>query len=102
MIDLHLCLLGASLSFFSIAAKACNQKAVQYNRYLMIPPVSYIQALSELFTAGLFSVSFIGKPWMESLPLALSIATGGWMGCMAGMRLQAFLVRVLYNVETKK
>ena len=102
MIDYHMCLLGASLSFISIACKAVNQKSVQYNRYLMIPPMSYIQASAELFTAGLFSVSFIGKPWMESLPLALSIATGGWMGCMAGMRLQAYLVKVLYKVETKK
>lgn len=98
---LHMCILGCTLSFISIACKSLQQKSVQYNRYLLIPPVSYVQACAELFTAGIFSYSFLNQTWVECLPLALSIGTGGWIGCISGMKLQAWLVKKLYKIETK-
>lgn len=95
------CLLGGALSFIAIAGKATQQKSVQYNRYWLIPPISYLQAFSELFTAGLFSMHYINHGWLECLPLAFAIGTGGWMGCIAGMKLQAWLVKVLYKEPVK-
>lgn len=100
-ISIYTCLLGGFLSFIAIAAKALQQKNTQHNRYALIPVGSYILACSELFTAGLFSLNYINHTWQECLPLALSIGTGGWIGCIAGMFLQGWLVKVLYKEKVK-
>ena len=100
-ISIYTCLLGGFLSFIAIAGKALQQKSVQYNRYALIPFGSYVLALSELFTAGLFSLNYINHTWQECIPLALFIGTGGWIGCFAGMKAQALLVKVFYKTEVK-
>lgn len=95
------CLLGGALSFFSIACKSTNQKSVQYNRYWLIPPVSYLQAFSELFTAGIFAHTYIDKPLTDCAILAFCIGTGAWIGCIVGIKIQAWLVKVLYKEPVK-
>ena len=100
-ISLYTCLLGGFLSFFSIACKSTNQKSVQYNRYWLIPPVSYLQAFTELFTAGIFAKTYIDHPLLDCAILAFCIGTGAWLGCITGIHLQAILVKLLYKQPTK-
>ena len=89
------------LSFVSIACKSLQQKSVQYNRYLLIPPVSYVQAFTEMFTAGLFVNSFLHNDLQQTVVMAFMIGTGGWIGCMVGMKIQAVLVKKFYKIEPK-
>lgn len=100
-ISLTACLLGGFLSFFSIACKSINQKSVQYNRYWLIPPISYLQAFTELFTAGIFAKTYIDHSFIDCSVLAFCIGTGAWIGCVSGIRIQAMLVKKLYKTETK-
>jgi hypothetical protein len=100
-ISLYTCLLGGFLSFIAIASKSIQQKNVQYNRYALIPPISYIQAFTELFTAGIFAKVFIAQLMFDCVILALFIGTGAWTGSMFGIKLQAWLVKVLYKEKVK-
>ena len=94
-------LLGSFLAFFSIACKSINQKSVQYNRYWLIPPVSYLQAMTELFTAGIFVHTFIQESITQCIILGLFIGTGSWTGCIFGIKVQGKLVKLFYKQEVK-
>lgn len=100
-ISVYTCLLGGFLSFFSICFSAVNTKSMQYNRYWLIPPISYLKTFSEMFTAGIFVHAYIDKPMLDCAILAFCIGTGAWSGCVAGIHLQAILVKVLYKQPTK-
>ena len=100
-ISLYTCLLGGFLYFISVACTSFNAKCVQYNRYWLIPPMSYIKSSSELTTIGMAGVVFVQHSTIDFIVLLAFIGTGGWTGSFAGMLAQAWLVKVLYKEPVK-
>ena len=66
-------LLAFCLSFFSIFMKAFSQQNVQYKRKALIIPTSWLLAIGEMFTAGIFVNNFLINGWQGSILLALVI-----------------------------
>lgn len=85
-------LIAGVVYFFSVFAKAFQQRNVAFVNYKLVLPTSYLLSLTDVTWIALTTYSVVGvmdgdKSLWQLATLAFAIGTGGGLGCLAAMKI---------------
>jgi hypothetical protein len=83
-------LVAGVVYFFSVFAKAFQQRNVAFVNYKLILPTSYLLSVTDVAWIGLTTYQVVevmdaSQPMWRLVTLAVAIGTGGGLGCLASM-----------------
>lgn len=74
--------------FVFVFFKAIQQRNVAYLHYKWVMPTSYCMSTTEILVISVVALKAINADtWMDMVPMALTIGTGGGLGAIVAMYL---------------
>lgn len=81
-------LLAGIAYFVFVFFKAAQQRNVAFMHYKWVMPTSYCMATTEIIVISVVAVKAINAgTWMDMVPMAITIGTGGGLGAILAMYL---------------
>lgn len=81
-------LLAGIAYFVFVFFKAAQQRNVAFMHYKWVMPTSYCMSTTEIIVISVVALKAMNADtWMEMVPMALTIGTGGGLGAMLAMYL---------------